>query len=102
LVHESVNPVVTHQEFNKPVQGSVTNLEPIVTTEIKPTIVQKEGLLQKDIHYKEGEMHRDKEFLHREGLTEVNPEYEAGLQEKKSLGTKIKELFTGPSEQKIE
>jgi hypothetical protein len=32
----------------------------------------------------------------------VNPEYEAGLQEKKSLGTKIKELFTGPSEQRIE
>lgn len=38
----------------------------------------------------------------REGITEMNPEYEAGLQEKKSLGTKIKELFTGPADQKIE
>lgn len=59
----------------------MTNLEPIVTTEIKPTIVKKEGV---------------KEFERREG--EVNPEYESEVHEKKSLGTKIKELFTGPTD----
>lgn len=81
----------------------MTNLEPIVTTEVKPTIVQKEGLLEKDIEYREGKMYNKltgKEILHKEGLLEQNPEYEAGLHEKKSLGTKIKELFTGPEHQK--
>jgi len=48
-----VNPVVTHQEFNKPVQGSVTNLEPIVTTEVKPTIVQKD-FSQREVEFREG------------------------------------------------
>jgi len=98
----------------------VTNLEPIVTTEIKPTIVHKEGLttlhkdelslihsryglLEKDIEFREGRMYSrldGKEIFLKEGL--ANPEYEAGLHEKKSLGTKIKELFTGPADQKIE
>jgi len=92
--------VVTHTEYEKPVQGSVTNLEPIVTTEIKPTIVKKEGLLREG-EMREGEM---REGVMREGFREgQNPEtFEADVQEKKSLGTKIKELFTGPQERQVE